>query len=70
MRSWPLPPLPHTSHQPGRRARKECEGALDSPGDGLPLTGTHPDYVLTDLQPTGSNRRSPRRPGCPTADSP
>ncbi|MFE2291566.1 family 16 glycoside hydrolase [Streptomyces sp. NPDC059452] len=33
--------------------RKECEGALDSPGDGLPLTGTHPDYALTGLRPAG-----------------
>ncbi|MYX04106.1 MULTISPECIES: family 16 glycoside hydrolase [unclassified Streptomyces] len=33
--------------------RKECEGALDSPGDGLPLTEAHPDYALTDLRPAG-----------------
>ncbi|MCO6728909.1 hypothetical protein KQH20_30970, partial [Streptomyces sp. CHA16] len=33
--------------------RKECEGALDSPGDGLPLDGVHPDYALTDLRPDG-----------------
>ncbi|MFF2760212.1 family 16 glycoside hydrolase, partial [Streptomyces albidoflavus] len=33
--------------------RKECEGALDSPGDGLPLDGVHPDYALTDLRPEG-----------------
>ncbi|MGW9345778.1 family 16 glycoside hydrolase [Streptomyces albidoflavus] len=33
--------------------RKECEGALDSPGDGLPLDGVHPDYTLTDLRPEG-----------------
>ncbi|MFT9667040.1 family 16 glycoside hydrolase [Streptomyces rhizosphaericola] len=33
--------------------RKECEGALDSPGDGLPLGGVHPDYALTDLRPEG-----------------
>ncbi|CCK24864.1 large, multifunctional secreted protein [Streptomyces davaonensis JCM 4913] len=33
--------------------RKECEGAFDSPGDGLPLTGVHPDYDLTDLRPAG-----------------
>lgn len=33
--------------------RKECEGVLDSPGDGLPLAGTHPDYALTDLRPAG-----------------
>ncbi|MFD5028266.1 family 16 glycoside hydrolase [Streptomyces sp. NPDC058373] len=33
--------------------RKECEGALDSPGDGLPLTEVHPDYELTDLRPEG-----------------
>ncbi|MCI4043684.1 family 16 glycoside hydrolase [Streptomyces sp. TRM75563] len=33
--------------------RKECEGALDSPGDGLPLTEVHPDYALTDLRPAG-----------------
>ncbi|WP_127500563.1 family 16 glycoside hydrolase [Actinoplanes solisilvae] len=33
--------------------RKECEGAADSPGDGLPLTGVHPGYTLTNLRPTG-----------------
>ncbi|MFC4857087.1 family 16 glycoside hydrolase [Actinophytocola glycyrrhizae] len=33
--------------------RKECEGATDSPGDGLPLNAVHPDYTLTDLRPDG-----------------
>ncbi|WP_434587369.1 ricin-type beta-trefoil lectin domain protein [Streptomyces sp. A5-4] len=33
--------------------RKECEGIADSPGDGLPLTGVHPNYTLTDLRPSG-----------------
>ncbi|MGW2786306.1 ricin-type beta-trefoil lectin domain protein [Streptomyces populi] len=33
--------------------RKECETGADSPGDGLPLTGVHPDYTLTDLRPSG-----------------
>ncbi|MEU8821265.1 family 16 glycoside hydrolase [Actinoplanes sp. NPDC048796] len=33
--------------------KKECEGAGDSPGDGLPLTGVHPGYTLTNLRPTG-----------------
>ncbi len=33
--------------------RKECEGTQDSPGDGLPLDGVHPDYELTDLRPSG-----------------
>ncbi|MFG3039143.1 ricin-type beta-trefoil lectin domain protein [Streptomyces sp. NPDC048330] len=33
--------------------RKECEGGTDSPGDGLPLTGVHPNYTLTDLRPPG-----------------
>jgi hypothetical protein len=33
--------------------RKECEGVGESPGDGLPLTGVHPDYTLTDLRPAG-----------------
>ncbi|MFI0826577.1 PA14 domain-containing protein [Streptomyces roseolus] len=33
--------------------RKECAGGTDSPGDGLPLTGVHPDYTLTDLRPDG-----------------
>ena len=33
--------------------RKECEGVADSPGDGLPLTGVHPSYTLTNLRPTG-----------------
>ncbi|OLF12744.1 hypothetical protein BLA60_05555 [Actinophytocola xinjiangensis] len=33
--------------------RKECEGGADSPGDGLPLTGVHPGYTLTNLRPNG-----------------
>ncbi|MFD0200887.1 MULTISPECIES: RICIN domain-containing protein [Saccharothrix] len=33
--------------------RKECEGGADSPGDGLPLTGVHPAYALTNLRPSG-----------------
>jgi hypothetical protein len=33
--------------------RKECEGVVDAPGDGLPLTDVHPDYTLTDLRPAG-----------------
>ncbi|MFF8103357.1 ricin-type beta-trefoil lectin domain protein [Streptomyces sp. NPDC016640] len=33
--------------------RKECEGGADSPGDGLPLTGVHPNYTLTGLRPSG-----------------
>lgn len=33
--------------------RKECEGVTDSPGDGLPLTGVHPSYTLTNLRPSG-----------------
>ncbi|MFE9681926.1 ricin-type beta-trefoil lectin domain protein [Streptomyces sp. NPDC006285] len=33
--------------------RKECELAGDSPGDGLPLTGVHPNYALTNLRPAG-----------------
>ncbi|GAA2938620.1 ricin-type beta-trefoil lectin domain protein [Streptomyces enissocaesilis] len=33
--------------------RKECEGSADSPGDGLPLTGVHPNYTLTNLRPAG-----------------
>ncbi|MFE6787186.1 ricin-type beta-trefoil lectin domain protein [Streptomyces sp. NPDC057680] len=33
--------------------RKECEAGTDSPGDGLPLTGVHPNYTLTDLRPPG-----------------
>lgn len=33
--------------------RKECEGVTDSPGDGLPLTGVHPNYTLTNLRPSG-----------------
>ncbi|MGK5683600.1 family 16 glycoside hydrolase [Actinoplanes sp. URMC 104] len=35
--------------------RKECEGAGDSPGDGLPLTGVHPGYTLANLRPSGFN---------------
>ncbi|MDQ1012653.1 hypothetical protein QFZ82_007138 [Streptomyces sp. V4I23] len=33
--------------------RKECESGADSPGDGLPLAGVHPNYRLTDLRPSG-----------------
>ena len=33
--------------------RKECEAAGDSAGDGLPLTGVHPNYTLTNLRPNG-----------------
>ncbi|WP_329287642.1 ricin-type beta-trefoil lectin domain protein [Streptomyces sp. NBC_00691] len=33
--------------------RKECEGVADTPGDGLPLTGVHPNYTLTGLRPQG-----------------
>ncbi|MGK5440440.1 family 16 glycoside hydrolase [Micromonospora sp. URMC 105] len=33
--------------------KKECEGVTDSPGDGLPLTGVHPNYELTNLRPAG-----------------
>ncbi|MDQ3786584.1 MAG: DUF1080 domain-containing protein [Actinomycetota bacterium] len=33
--------------------RKECEASGDSPGDGLPLTGVHPNYTLTNLRPSG-----------------
>ncbi|MFJ4689018.1 family 16 glycoside hydrolase [Streptomyces sp. NPDC088789] len=33
--------------------RKECVSGQDSPGDGLPLAGVHPDYTLTDLRPAG-----------------
>ncbi|MFD6417892.1 ricin-type beta-trefoil lectin domain protein [Streptomyces sp. NPDC060194] len=33
--------------------RKECEGVADTPGDGLPLTGVHPNYTLTNLRPPG-----------------
>ncbi|MEU7876124.1 ricin-type beta-trefoil lectin domain protein [Dactylosporangium sp. NPDC049140] len=35
--------------------RKECEGAADSPGDGLPLSSVHPGYTLTNLRPSGFN---------------
>ena len=33
--------------------RKECEGGADAPGDGLPLTGVHPNYTLANLRPGG-----------------
>ncbi|UED86774.1 PA14 domain-containing protein [Streptomyces profundus] len=33
--------------------KKECEGGLDTPGDGLPLDSVHPNYDLTDLRPEG-----------------
>ncbi|UUN26977.1 family 16 glycoside hydrolase [Streptomyces sp. FIT100] len=33
--------------------RKECTGGTDTPGDGMQLTGVHPNYTLTDLRPSG-----------------
>ncbi|GLY38034.1 hypothetical protein Amsp01_040580 [Amycolatopsis sp. NBRC 101858] len=33
--------------------KKECESTADSPGDGLPLTGVHPGFTLTNLRPDG-----------------
>jgi glucose/arabinose dehydrogenase len=35
---------------PGRKA---CKGFFDTPGDGAPLDGVHPDYALPDLRPSG-----------------
>lgn len=32
---------------------KSCVGAVDSPGDGLPLSGINPNYELVDLRPEG-----------------
>ena len=32
---------------------KECEGDVDTPGDGLPLDGLNPAYDLVDLRPDG-----------------
>jgi hypothetical protein len=32
---------------------KECEGDVDSPGDGLPLDGLNPAYDLVELRPDG-----------------
>ncbi|MER7575890.1 ricin-type beta-trefoil lectin domain protein [Streptomyces sp. NPDC126514] len=32
---------------------KQCEGSADTPGDGLPLAGVHPNYTLTNLRPSG-----------------
>nr|WP_237448441.1 family 16 glycoside hydrolase [Nocardioides flavescens] len=32
---------------------KECEGAQDSPGDGLQLDGVNPAYEVTNLRPDG-----------------
>ncbi|MDA0169424.1 DUF1080 domain-containing protein [Solirubrobacter taibaiensis] len=32
---------------------KQCEGQLDSPGDGLPLDGVNPAYNLVNLRPAG-----------------
>ena len=37
--------------------RKECEAGGDSPGDGVPLTGVHPNYTLTNLRPAGFEPR-------------
>ena len=33
--------------------QKQCEGATDTPGDGLPLDAVNPGYTLTDLRPPG-----------------
>ncbi|MEV6620346.1 family 16 glycoside hydrolase [Amycolatopsis sp. NPDC051106] len=33
--------------------KKDCESTADSPGDGLPLTGVHPGFTLTNLRPDG-----------------
>ncbi|MDI5975415.1 family 16 glycoside hydrolase [Amycolatopsis magusensis] len=33
--------------------RKDCEASGDSPGDGVPLTGVHPNFTLTNLRPNG-----------------
>ncbi|MGA5299813.1 family 16 glycoside hydrolase [Nucisporomicrobium flavum] len=33
--------------------QKQCEGATDTPGDGLPLDAVNPGYTLTDLRPNG-----------------
>ncbi|UQU62349.1 DUF1080 domain-containing protein [Couchioplanes caeruleus] len=33
--------------------QKQCEGATDTPGDGLPLDAVNPGYTLTDLRPGG-----------------
>ncbi|GAA1608092.1 discoidin domain-containing protein [Catellatospora bangladeshensis] len=33
--------------------KKECEASGDTPGDGLPLTGVHPNYTLMNLRPSG-----------------
>ena len=33
--------------------QKQCEGATDSPGDGLPLDSVNPGYTLTNLRPNG-----------------
>ena len=32
---------------------KECEGDVDTPGDGLPLDGVNPAYELVNLRPAG-----------------
>ena len=32
---------------------KQCEGEIDTPGDGLPLDGVNPAYDLVDLRPAG-----------------
>ena len=32
---------------------KQCEGDIDTPGDGLPLDGVNPAYDLVDLRPDG-----------------
>ena len=36
---------------------KYCEGAADTPGDGLRLDAVNPNYTLTDLRPAGFEPR-------------
>ena len=32
---------------------KQCEGDIDTPGDGLPLDSVNPAYDLVNLRPSG-----------------
>ncbi|MCF2434763.1 hypothetical protein LV779_08500 [Streptomyces thinghirensis] len=54
--------LPRAELRPGHRRRRRTghgppapssASGTDTPGDGLPLDGVHPDYTLTDLRPDG-----------------
>src|SRR3712207_86763 len=47
-------PLPlHDALPISAPGTKQCEGEIDTPGDGLPLDGLNPAYNLVNLRPAG-----------------